>query len=315
MVLLRLLTFTLLSSYFHPGTVVDAQPQHSIIPVLEIFPQDKVYEGDKLSITCNITCTISLYSSKNTPIYLDLRYRTKTIPIYTMDAQTKNPLDFECRFGMGNGTKNSNQRASVTELFSSPTLTMFPADVFKGENMSLTCKSESYASERIDKGELTYTLEPSDTSMISTKPGVFSVKALTFDFNYTCVAQAKGIKKRSETLTVRPKDPPLTTPPLTASADLPKNPEGKQFTTTANKNITQFQIKKLCKEHSGTSNSEATIEGEAGHMALWKEAVIGGVCLLVGLALMCVLYKFMMGRGSYSIATRAGYNQQIPEPI
>ncbi|KAG7487123.1 platelet endothelial cell adhesion molecule-like isoform X5 [Solea senegalensis] len=309
MVLLRLLTFTLLSSYFHPGTVVDAQPQPSIIPFLEIFPQDKVYEGDKLSITCNITCTISLCSSNNTPIYLDLRHRTKTIPIYTIDAQTKNPLDFECRFGMGNGTKNSNQRASVTELFSSPTLTMNPADVFKGDFMSLTCKSESYASERIHKEELTYTLEPSNTSLNSTELGVFSVKALTFDFNYTCVAQAKGIKKRSETLTVRPKDPPLTAP-----ADSPKIPEGKQLTTTANKNITEFQIKKLCKEHSGTYNSEVTKEGEAGHMALWKEAVIGGVCLLVGSALMCVLYKFMMGRGSYSIATRAGYNQQIPEP-
>lgn len=92
-----------------------------------------------------------------------------------------------------------------TELFSVPTLTVSPAEVFQKEYMTLTCKSERYASERLRREELTYTLDPPDNPLIRRNPGVFIGKALTHDFNYTCVAQAKGITKRSETLTIRPK--------------------------------------------------------------------------------------------------------------
>nr|XP_043884000.1 platelet endothelial cell adhesion molecule isoform X3 [Solea senegalensis] len=193
------------------NTITVSVKELSIRPVLEIFPQDKVYEGDQLSITCNIRN--ALYSPENTPIDLYLSLGTKLLSSgknkvnHTMVALAKDPGDFECRLEKGHVEKVITKMVSVTELFSSPTLTMNPADVFKGEVMSLTCKSESYASERINKEELTYTLEPSVSPLISTKPGEFSVKALTFDFNYTCEAQAKGIKKRSETLTVRPKVP------------------------------------------------------------------------------------------------------------
>lgn len=86
-----------------------------------------------------------------------------------------------------------------------PTLTLSPAEVFQKEYMKLTCKSESYASERLGREELTYTLDPPDSPLTRNGPGVFFGKALQYDFNYTCVAQAKGITKRSETLTVRPK--------------------------------------------------------------------------------------------------------------
>lgn len=92
-----------------------------------------------------------------------------------------------------------------TELFSVPTLTMSPAEVFLKEYMTLTCKSESYASERLHKNELTYTLDPPEHILYSKENGVFSGKALLSEFNYTCAAQAKGIVKHSETLTVRPK--------------------------------------------------------------------------------------------------------------
>lgn len=82
---------------------------------------------------------------------------------------------------------------------------MSPAEVFQRDYMTLTCQSESYASERIKREELTYTLEPPDSPLTPKKPGVFSGSALQFDFNYTCVARARGITKPSETLTVRPK--------------------------------------------------------------------------------------------------------------
>lgn len=82
---------------------------------------------------------------------------------------------------------------------------MSPAEVFQREYMTLTCKSDSYASERLSPGQLTYSLDPRQSFLMPKDNGVFFGKALLYDFNYTCVAQAKGIVKHSETLTVRPK--------------------------------------------------------------------------------------------------------------
>lgn len=82
---------------------------------------------------------------------------------------------------------------------------MAPAEVFRKESLTLTCKSESLVSERLHKEELMYTLEPSDVYLISRDAGVFQGKALSADFNYTCTATAKGLMKQSKILTVRPK--------------------------------------------------------------------------------------------------------------
>lgn len=92
-----------------------------------------------------------------------------------------------------------------TELFSAPTLTMSPANVFQREQMILICKSKSYASERLGEDELTYSLEEPQHFLSPKDNGVFYGKALLYEFNFTCAAKAKGITKRSQTLTVRPK--------------------------------------------------------------------------------------------------------------
>lgn len=92
-----------------------------------------------------------------------------------------------------------------TELFSTPNLTMSPAEVFQKDNMTLTCKSEIYASERLPSNQLTYSMEPSETHLTQKSPGVFSGTALQHDFSYICAARARGITKRSKSLTVRPK--------------------------------------------------------------------------------------------------------------
>lgn len=85
---------------------------------------------------------------------------------------------------------------------------MMPAEVFQKESMTLTCKSESYASERLRREELTYTLDPPESLLTPKDTGVFFGTALPYDFNYTCIAQAKDIMKRSNTLTVHPKGEP-----------------------------------------------------------------------------------------------------------
>ncbi|XP_044044731.1 platelet endothelial cell adhesion molecule isoform X3 [Siniperca chuatsi] len=189
------------------NTITVTVKELSIAPVLEIFPQYKIYEGDQLVILCTISN--SRHSSKN--ITLDLTQGPKLLGRgdnkvnHSMVAVAKDPGEFECRLEIGELVKVATKTVSVIELFSVPTLTMSPAEVFQKEHMKLTCKSESYASERLRKEELTYTLDPPESPLIPSGTGVFSGKALQYDFNYTCVAQAQGITKHSETLTVRPK--------------------------------------------------------------------------------------------------------------
>ncbi|XP_073330765.1 platelet endothelial cell adhesion molecule isoform X2 [Pagrus major] len=173
--------------------------------VLDIVPKYKVYEGDQL----DISCTIDNFQHSDERFNLLLIQGThilssgNTSVNHSMFAQAKDPGVFECKLEIGNLVKNATKTISVTELFSAPTLTVSPAEVFQKEDMRLTC--ESYASERISKDQLTYTLDPPQIQLNPISNGVFSGRSLPYDFNYTCVAEAKGIMKRSKTLTVRPK--------------------------------------------------------------------------------------------------------------
>ncbi|XP_062293867.1 platelet endothelial cell adhesion molecule isoform X4 [Scomber scombrus] len=186
-------------------------------PVLEILPIYKIYEGDTLDISCSLRRP--QYSSQSTQLILSqgtqlLSSGTKDKLNHSLVALAKHSGEFECRLEIGNVVKVAKKNVSVTELFSLPTLTMSPVEVFPREPLTLICKSESLASERLHKEELTYTLEPSDAYLIPRGAGVFQGKALNADFNYTCTATAKGIMKQSKILTVRPKLP-VSAPKIT----------------------------------------------------------------------------------------------------
>nr|XP_046258529.1 platelet endothelial cell adhesion molecule isoform X3 [Scatophagus argus] len=180
-----------------------------ITTVLKISPQQKIYEGDQLSISCTISGFVPL--SRNFSLYLIQGHRLLntggTELKHSMIAQAKDSGEFECKLEIeiGNIVKITTETVTVTELFSVPTLTMSPAEVFQMENMTLTCKSERYAYEILRKEELTYTLDPPQSTLAPKGNGVFSGKALPHDFNYTCATRARGIVKHSKTLTVRPK--------------------------------------------------------------------------------------------------------------
>nr|XP_057938699.1 platelet endothelial cell adhesion molecule isoform X2 [Doryrhamphus excisus] len=178
-----------------------------IMPVLEIFPNNNIYEGDRLDILCTIRNLA--YNSGEVHLYLSrgtqLLSRGDTNVNHSMIALAKDSEEFECRLEMGKVIKVDTKTVPVTELFSVPTLTMVPREVFQKENMTLTCRSSSYASERLHRDKLMYSLDLPGSFLIPKSTGVFSVKALLYDFNYTCIAQAKGIRKHSKPLTVRPK--------------------------------------------------------------------------------------------------------------
>ncbi|XP_071396153.1 platelet endothelial cell adhesion molecule isoform X5 [Centroberyx affinis] len=178
-----------------------------ITPVLEIIPQQNIYEGDQLDLSCTVrnfqhtSQSISLYLSQGTQLLSSGNTKVN----HTMVALAKDSGEFECRLEMGNVAKVATKTVSVTELFSVPTLTVSPAEVFQGDDMKLTCRSENFASEILRREEVTYAIDPAESRLISSEAGVFSGRTLPYDFNYTCTAQAKGIMKRSKVLTVRPK--------------------------------------------------------------------------------------------------------------
>ncbi|XP_035515939.1 platelet endothelial cell adhesion molecule isoform X2 [Morone saxatilis] len=179
-----------------------------ITAVLVIDPQSKIYEGDQLDISCSIS---NMHNSESFVLYLSqgdslLKTGNKTTTLnHVMVAKAIDPGEFECKLEIGNIVKVATKILSVTELFSAPTITISPAEVFQKEIMQITCRCERYASERLTKEDVTYTLDPPQSPLNPRGNGVFSGRALLFEFNYTCVAEAKGIEKHSEALTVRPK--------------------------------------------------------------------------------------------------------------
>ncbi|XP_030289731.1 platelet endothelial cell adhesion molecule isoform X3 [Sparus aurata] len=174
---------------------------------LDIDPVTRVYEGDQLNILCKVNGLQHSDESVRLLLIQGIQILSSglTNVSHSMVAQANYAEEFECKFEMGNVVKTATKTISVIELFSAPTLTVSPDEVFQRDDVTLTCKSESYASERLSEDELTYTLDPPQTPQTPSRKGVFSVKSLRIETNYTCVAEAMRIKKRSKTLTVRPK--------------------------------------------------------------------------------------------------------------
>ncbi|RVE76553.1 hypothetical protein OJAV_G00009700 [Oryzias javanicus] len=177
----------------------------SIRPVLEISPENNVYEGDPLNISCRVE-TSELVSG-DVEVYLSQDGNSRWLSMGKKNTEhrmiaTGPLLTFECMMTLENLKKSERKNVTVIELFSAPILAMSPAEVFQNESLTLTCKSETVASEKLNRAELSYHLS-SSKSFISRGNGVFIVVAQEKD--YTCIAQARGIRKTSKALTVHPK--------------------------------------------------------------------------------------------------------------
>ncbi|XP_041839653.1 platelet endothelial cell adhesion molecule isoform X3 [Melanotaenia boesemani] len=185
--------------------------EFSITPVLEVSPKNNIYEGDPLTITCTIrnflptSQSINLILSEGTRM---LDHGGSSINHNMTAPASVTSLTFECMLTVKNVKKVDTKTVSVAELFSRPTLTMSPPEVFRNDPMKLICRSEKVATEKLDRTELTYTLHSLEMTFLPRdrlNTGVFSIKAPLNDFNCTCVAQARNIEKSSKILAVRPK--------------------------------------------------------------------------------------------------------------
>ena len=86
-----------------------------ITPVLEIFPQSKIYEGDQLDILCTVRNVLqhsegNLYLSQGNQL---LRSGDTKVN-HSKVALAKDPGEFECRFEMGDVVKYVSKTVSVT---------------------------------------------------------------------------------------------------------------------------------------------------------------------------------------------------------
>ncbi|TWW59785.1 Platelet endothelial cell adhesion molecule [Takifugu flavidus] len=186
-----------------------------IVPVLEVAPEHQIFEGDPLTVRCYINAQhqlpggVELYLSQGSRL---LSHGAPSIN-HSMVALAQQPGELECKLEMGNVVKVARKTIAVIGEWpghldgDSPVRYMVrvAAAVFQRELMTLTCRSEHVAPERLSREQLSYSLVPAEHLLYPGAKGVFTGKALGHHFNYTCAAEAKGIVKHSQTLTVRPK--------------------------------------------------------------------------------------------------------------
>ncbi|XP_075888860.1 platelet endothelial cell adhesion molecule-like [Nelusetta ayraudi] len=202
---------TVQTYYISPNsnTVSVSVKELAITPVLEITGPQKIYEGDQLSLTCSINT--SLPSTSDAYLYLmeGTEHLSEGFPKvnHSLLVLDKGPADFTCELVVKRVEKRTSKNISVAELFSAPTLTLSPAEVFQEDDVTLTCRSDSYASERLNDSQLMYSLDPPQDFLYSKSNGVFYGKAPKSEINVSCVAKGKGVTKSSEISTLRPKVP------------------------------------------------------------------------------------------------------------
>ncbi|KAG7269465.1 hypothetical protein CRUP_029178 [Coryphaenoides rupestris] len=180
-----------------------------LTPVLEMSPGQKVFEGDQLNITCSLRgdvqrdANVSLFLSHG--FQLLIHGHTRSIN-QSLVVFAKHSGDIECRLVMGNVVKFATKTLSVIELFSAPRLSLSPAEVFQRDPLLLTCRSEVLVAEQLQQKDVNYAMHP-DVSLLLRQlgGGRFSGMTPSYPFNYSCIAQVRGIQKASQTLLVTPK--------------------------------------------------------------------------------------------------------------
>lgn len=92
---------------------------------------------------------------------------------------------------------DNNLHVFASELFSVPVLSIHPAEVFEGENFTISCQISSFASEKIQREDITYSIFRDKTSVINSNKYSGTAGKVT-NGEYWCTANANGITKKSQ---------------------------------------------------------------------------------------------------------------------
>ncbi|XP_053493644.1 platelet endothelial cell adhesion molecule isoform X2 [Ictalurus furcatus] len=167
-----------------------------IMPTITVLPSTQVIEGDPVHITCGVKGTshnsTSLMLSKGSYIL----QRGKT-PEFIAAVLANNSGTYECSVLLKNVDKTVKANLTVKELFSTPVLTITPTEVFERQQFNVTCTSSEFASERIGRHDVKYSIYRNN-QRLNSSDGAYRTTAHTkTNGNYTCTAQVNDTIKWS----------------------------------------------------------------------------------------------------------------------
>eukprot|EP00066_Takifugu_rubripes_P012824 XP_011602090.1 PREDICTED: platelet endothelial cell adhesion molecule-like isoform X1 [Takifugu rubripes] len=160
-----------------------------IAPIMNVLPSSNVSEGDVVEVVCKVVSDL-----KNVEVYLTMDKRIlKQAPIslnHRFTATVENSGELVCKAVWGNVKKETYQTITVNELFSRPTLTVKPTDIFEGDIFNFSCSISKYDPQRINKANLKFSYYKDN--VIITSSQVYSSRAHpSKNGNYTCKVQAQ----------------------------------------------------------------------------------------------------------------------------
>ncbi|XP_036445479.1 platelet endothelial cell adhesion molecule [Colossoma macropomum] len=215
------------------NTVKVIVQDYNITSSIRIRPDKNVVEGDRVYVSCNV----SGYPQTDLEIFLiknNLLHYGHASFTYSFDATVKDSGEYVCKVETGKVQKISTDKLVVAELFSMPVLSMTPEQVFEGQSFSLSCSSSMKFQQRINHTDVKYTLYKNQHPLKTGQIFKYTATQAT-NGNYTCMAEAKGIKKNSKQLIINVKVPVSTPVIRTVGEVIVKRP---------------FQI--LCESMQGT---------------------------------------------------------------
>ncbi|XP_047428617.1 platelet endothelial cell adhesion molecule isoform X2 [Mugil cephalus] len=212
----------------------------NITPIMTVIPSTDVYEGDVLEVTCKVEYkaregdNFELFLKKGGRI---LKSTNITILIHRLLVQENLSGELECKAERGNVQKETYIPITAKERFSKPRLTVWPEEIFEGDEFRVTCTVSINDTEKVTNMR-TY-LYVNGVKVADNASYSVTANAKT-NGNYTCRAQPgvplDTIIKESEAKVVKAKVP-VSSPVLRVVGD----------TLVLGK---QFQL--LCHSQNGT---------------------------------------------------------------
>ncbi|XP_010872336.2 platelet endothelial cell adhesion molecule [Esox lucius] len=159
-----------------------------ITPVMNILPGENVIEGDVVDFVCKVVSPpfpVSVFLTKDKKMLKE----ASTNLTHRLRVLAEDSGEYVCKAERGNLLREAYKSIRVKDLFSKPLLKMKPREVFEGEVFTLNCSSKDYSSERINSGDVKYSLYWNQ--VLLTSGGYYNATAhLSLNGNYSCQAYA-----------------------------------------------------------------------------------------------------------------------------
>ncbi|CAJ1076407.1 platelet endothelial cell adhesion molecule [Xyrichtys novacula] len=181
-----------------------------ITPVVNVLPSSTIYEGDVLEVVCKVVSDlkdIEVFLTRDRKI---LKQAAVSLS-HRFRAQEGDTGELVCKAEWGNVQKETYQSITVKELFSKPTLSLEPMELFEGDRFKLTCSVSVYVPERLNNRSIKFSFYK-DNDKLKDGETLTALASHQKNGNYSCKAQAASIHshnfvKESQKLVIKAKVP------------------------------------------------------------------------------------------------------------